>query len=172
MNPRGNLTRAFSLQTRQESPVGRQERMSTARTAPWPRACRAATRPRVRGPISASARVMRPANRCGGTWQRHRRASVRRACIDRRRTVRGDGWPAAARQPEKATYRAATGAPRAVNIAAAVHRLTIRNNVFIEKGMISGDRAGILSPMLLYAVEPTCACPSCPSLCLFDPCDG
>jgi putative hemolysin len=38
-------------------------------------------------------------------------------------------------------------------------RLTIRNNVFTEKGMISGDRAGILSPMLPNAVEATRACP-------------
>jgi hypothetical protein len=37
-------------------------------------------------------------------------------------------------------------------------RLTSRNNLFTEKGMIFGDHAGILSPMLSDAVESTRAC--------------
>ncbi|WP_423391199.1 hypothetical protein [Burkholderia sp. LMG 32019] len=52
------------------------------------------------------------------------------------------------------------------------HRLTIRNNVFTERGMISGDRAGILSPMLLNARRYACAFPPCPLQFPFEPCDG
>ncbi|MEN2468265.1 MULTISPECIES: hypothetical protein [Burkholderia] len=76
------------------------------------------------------------------------------------------------RQQDKTTRRVKTTAAPAVNLACASDRLTIRNNVFTEKGMISGDRAGILAPMLLNARQPGVRLFPCPFQTLFEPCDG
>jgi hypothetical protein len=57
-----------------------------------------------------------------------------------------------------------TGASRAAAPAEPSDRLTSRNNLFTEKGMIFGDHAGILSPMLSDAVESRACLMSIPVL--------
>ena len=102
-----------------------------------------------------------PGSRRGGTWRRRQHESARKLHTDRppgngqRATGCGRRQPGnRAKLPADAIWPG-TGAEILPHFH---HRLTIRNNVFTERGMISGDRAGILSPMLLNARRTARAC--------------